>query len=160
MEKKIYYLTAEGYKKYKEEYERVKGALSENKSKMKEMRDELWRPEDLNPDYEPMESELISLEIKLKELENILKNSKIIKRKKEKEPKRVAIGTKVLVKINNQTTEEFTIVDSLESNPFLGKISTESPVGKSLLDRSKGDVVVVESLTKTTYKILKITYAE
>lgn len=155
MEKKTYHLTPEGFKKYKEEYKKLKEALRENKSKMKEMRDELWRPEDLNPDYEPIESELISIEMRLKELERVLNNVKIIKRPKDASPKIVTVGTNVIVEVNGQN-DEFTIVETLEANPFLGKISNESPVGKALLGRRIGEVVIVQSATKTTYKIVKI----
>lgn len=158
MEEKKYHLTKEAFNKYKEEYKKIKEELRKKRIEMKESRDELWRPEDLNCDYEPLESELISLEVRLKELENILKNAIIIKKNKENTPKKVTVGTKVLVKVNGKTTDEFIIVDSLESNPFLGKISVESPVGKALLGKSEGDTVIVQSATKTTYKILKISY--
>lgn len=155
MEKKIYHLTPEGFKKYKEEYGKLKEALRSNKSKMKEMKDELWRPEDLNPDYEPIESELISIETRLKELEGVLKNAKIIKKPKNASPKIVTVGTTVVVEVDGQI-DEFTIVETLEANPFLGKISNESPVGKALLGRRVGEIVVIQSATKTTYKIVKI----
>lgn len=155
MEKKNYHLTPEGYQKYKEDYKKLKEVLKKNKSKMKEMRNELWRPEDLNPDYEPIESELIANEIRLKELENILKNAKIIRKQKDTIPKLVSIGTTVVIETNGQI-DEFTIVDTLEANPAIGKISNESPVGKALLGKRKGEEVVVQSATKTSYKIIKI----
>jgi len=82
----------------------------------------------------------------------------VIRKTKGEKPKKVTIGTKVLVRINNQENDEFIIVESLEANPFLGKISVESPVGKALLGKSKEDIITVHSATKTTYKILKIKY--
>jgi transcription elongation factor GreA len=155
MENKSYHLTPEGFKRYKEEYKRLKQILRENRSKIKDIRDDLWRPEDLNSDYEPMESELISIEIRLKELENIIKNAKIIKKSKKTSPKIVTIGTTVIVEVDGQI-DEFTIVDTLEANPAVGKISNESPVGRALLGYHVGDEIVVSSPIKTVYRIKKI----
>ena len=39
--------------------------------------------------------------------------------------------------------ETFTIVGSTEARPTDGRISNESPVGRALLGRKKGDKVVV-----------------
>ena len=52
---------------------------------------------------------------------------------------------------------EFKIVGSTEANSLQGKISNESPVGKSLIGRSVGDTVTVETQAGIMeYKILKI----
>jgi transcription elongation factor GreA len=53
---------------------------------------------------------------------------------------------------------EFTIVGSTEADPFEGRISNESEVGKNLLGKQKGDtvqIVVPDGLL--TYKVLDIT---
>ena len=42
-------------------------------------------------------------------------------------------------------TDEYKIVGSQEADPFMSKISNESPIAKALLDRKVGDVVTVES---------------
>jgi transcription elongation factor GreA len=53
--------------------------------------------------------------------------------------------------------EQFTIVGSTEANPREGKISNESPVGRSLLGKHKGDQVVVHvPAGDFTYKIVEI----
>lgn len=157
MTEKIHYLTLEGFQQYKEEYKKLTETFKKSRSKMKEIRDELWRPEDLNPDYEPIESELISAKIRLKELENILKNSKIIRKPRHSSMKVVTIGSTILVEVDNQI-DELTIVDTLEANPAVGKISNESPIGKALLGHRVGDEVVISSPIKTIYKIKKIKY--
>ncbi len=72
---------------------------------------------------------------------------------------RVSVGLKV--KVQNVATKdemEFTIVGSTEADPFEGKISNESEVGKSLLGRQKGEtveIVVPDGILE--YKILDIT---
>ena len=57
----------------------------------------------------------------------------------------VHIGSRVRVK-NLDTGEEETyhIVGSTEANPLMGRISNESPVGREMLTRTKGDVFEVE----------------
>ncbi|MDD5552012.1 MAG: GreA/GreB family elongation factor [Candidatus Pacebacteria bacterium] len=155
MEEKTYHLTSEGFQKYKEEFKKLKENLREKKLKLKELRDEIWKPEDLNPDYEIIESEIISAEIKLKELENILKNSKSIRKRNQKAAK-ITIGSRVITQ-TKKTTEKFIIVETIEANPSNGKISKESPVGKAFLGKKIGDIVIVSFPQKTTYKIKNIT---
>ncbi|HEX7611967.1 MAG TPA: GreA/GreB family elongation factor, partial [Candidatus Limnocylindrales bacterium] len=53
--------------------------------------------------------------------------------------------------------ESFTIVGSTEASPREGKISNESPVGRALLGKRKGESVVVHvPAGDFSYKILKI----
>ena len=149
-----YYLTLAGLQKYKEEYERLKKLKTATKLKIKESRDELWRPEDLNPDYEALYVELNFAERKLKEMEDILENTKIIK-KSNRSPKKVTIGSTVIVEVEG-TKDKFTLVGTLETNPSKRKISIESPVGKALLGHAAGDEIMISSSIKKTYKIVKI----
>ena len=66
----------------------------------------------------------------------------------------------VTVEIDGQL-DEFTIVGTLESNPALGKISNECPVGKALLGKKVGDVVEVKTpIVKHKCKIIKIKYKD
>jgi transcription elongation factor GreA len=70
----------------------------------------------------------------------------------------VTIGSKVLLKDLEYDEEiEYTIVGSAEVDPYVGKISNESPVGKSLIGGKIGDIVEVhvpDGIIK--YEILKI----
>lgn len=52
--------------------------------------------------------------------------------------------------------KEYTIVGNLEANPFLGKISNESPLGKALIGKRKGKVVTykTESRQEITVEIV------
>ena len=70
---------------------------------------------------------------------------------------RVGLTVKVLDVEENEEME-FTIVGSTEADPFEGRISNESEVGKNLLGKQKGDtvqIVVPDGLL--TYKVLDIT---
>ena len=71
----------------------------------------------------------------------------------------VSVGSKVeVLDIEYDEKMEYTIVGSAEADPFLGKISNESPVGSALLGHKTGeevDVQVPDGIIK--YKILSIT---
>lgn len=70
----------------------------------------------------------------------------------------VTVGLTVKVQdVDTKEEEEFTIVGSTEADPFEGKISNESLVGKALLGNKAGDEVMVEVPDgNITYKILEI----
>ena len=51
------------------------------------------------------------------------------------------------------------IMGSIESDPTIGQISNESPTGKALIGKSKGDVVDVATPAGVLkYKVLSISY--
>ena len=70
----------------------------------------------------------------------------------------VSVGLKVKVKdVDSGDEMEFTIVGSTEADPFSGKISNESEVGKHLLGKKKGEkveIVVPDGIL--TYEIVNI----
>jgi len=100
------------------------------------------------------------LERKTEELENILKNYQIIKFPPKAKQNIVDLGAKVFLEDSSGQKVKFQIVGTLEANPFLEKISNESPVGKALLGCKVGEKVDIDSPVKLEYKILKITYEE
>ena len=64
---------------------------------------------------------------------------------------------------NNKTGEEetVTIVGSTEADPFEGKISNDSPVGRALLGTKAGDIVEVDTPQGVIkYKVLEIRGSE
>lgn len=91
-------------------------------------------------------------------LENMISKAKIIN-EDEMNIDRVSVGLRV--KVQNVATKdemEFTIVGSTEADPFEGKISNESEVGKSLLGKQKGETVEILVPDGTLeYKIIDIT---
>lgn len=151
---KKFYLTKEGLDNFKKEYEALKELrIAKARGKVPE----IWESEDLNPEYLSFREDVSLLDSKLFELENILKNSKLIKKPFPNRQNVVDFGATVLVEVDGQK-DEFMLVSSVESNPALGKISNESPVGKALLGHLVGDEVVVSSPIKTIYKIKNIKY--
>ena len=153
-EEKKFYLTKEGLEKIQKEYQGLKNLKF---SKTRGEIPKIWHSEDINPEYLSFWEDLSFLETRIAELENILKNAELIQPPPKEKQNVVNLGATVLVEVEGQN-DEFTIVGTLEANPALGKISSESPVGETLLGHRVGDEVIISSPIKTIYKIKKIKY--
>ena len=107
-----------------------------------------------NAEYEDAKNEQAFVEGRILALETLIKNAILIE---ETHPTdHVAIGSTVTVE-STDGRQTFTIVGSAEADPRDGKISNESPVGRSLLGHKKGDQVVVKvPAGDFSYKILAI----
>jgi transcription elongation factor GreA len=70
----------------------------------------------------------------------------------------VSVGSKVKLRdIGAKQTLEYRIVGSAEANPAENKLSNESPVGKAIIGRKKGETVQVEAPRGAMkFKILEI----
>ena len=87
--------------------------------------------------------------------QNVASNSKIIN--KPKTNGSVKLGSGVELKSSAGKKTQFLIVGTVEADPLNGKISDESPIGKTLLGRKVGDnVEIVTPADTTTYKIISI----
>lgn len=141
MAKKKIYLTQEGYEKLKKELdELLYKKRPEVIAKIKESRE--YGDLSENAEYDQARTEQSFIEGRIKEIQEILKNVEIIKKDHQKEV--VELGSTVVVLVDGQE-EVYTIVDSTEADPDLGKISNESLVGKSLLGKKVNEVVKVET---------------
>lgn len=112
-----------------------------------------------NSEYEEAKNEQAFTEGRIIELEKKVKNAKIIIEKKTK-GKTISLGSKVSLKNltkRDKELEVYTIVGATEADPFEGKISNESPVGSSLLDKTKGEKVkVIVPGGTVEYEIVKL----
>lgn len=97
-----------------------------------------------NSEYDDAKNEQAFIEGRIKEIENMLRNARIVT-DDEITGETVNLGTTVELR-DKETQEEFayTIVGSAEADPLNFKISNESPIGKAILGHSVGDVVKVE----------------
>jgi transcription elongation factor GreA len=95
-----------------------------------------------NSEYEDAKNDQGWIEGRILTLEKMIRNAEIIKEPSKKTSGTVQLGSKVQVK-DEFGTENFTIVGPVEADPRKGLISLESPVGKALLGKSKGDKVKV-----------------
>lgn len=154
IQEEIFYLTKEGLAKIQKEFEGLKNLkLSKAKGEIPGTRNS----EELDTEYLSFQEDLSFLESRIAELEHILKNAQLINPPPKEKRNVIQLGAKVLVEVDGQK-DELEIVGTLEANPTVGKISNESPVGRILLGHKAGDVVLVSSPIKTTYKIKKIKY--
>lgn len=107
-----------------------------------------------NSDYQNAREELDFLDGRISELEEVIKNAKIVEVSTDN--RTVDVGNSVRVKINGQETI-FHIVGEWEANPAEKKISPSSPLGQALVGRTKGDKVSVEAPAGTmVYEIVDI----
>ena len=155
MAEESFYITNKKLKEIKQEYEKLKKNLS---LKTQGEIPQVLNSEEMNPEYLLSQEDLNFLYSRKQELQNILKNYKLIKLPPKGNRDKVNLGAKVLVEGDGET-DEFEIVGTLDASPALGKISNESPVGKNLLGHEVGDEVIISSPIKTVYKIKKITYS-
>lgn len=156
--KKATLVTKEGLDKLREELEYLRGV---KRKEVAERIKEAISYGDLseNSEYEEAKNEQAFLEGRILELEDKVKNAKIIT-EHHKTTKTVQLGSTVhLTNLTKKRDEAeiYTIVGSTETDPFAGKISNESPVGNALLDKQKGDrIKVVAPAGAIEYQIVRI----
>ncbi len=97
-----------------------------------------------NSEYDEAKNKQAFIEGRIVVLENMLKNALIVD-DEDISTDVVSIGSIVKVlDIEFDDTIEYTIVGSAEANPSLNMISNESPVGRALIGKAKGDEVEVK----------------
>ena len=107
-----------------------------------------------NAEYEDAKNEQAFVEGRIQALSALVKNAVVIV--ENHSSTHVQIGSTVTIQ-SKDGKESFMIVGSAEASPAEGRISNESPVGRALLGRKKGDeVVVTVPAGDSKYKILSI----
>ena len=143
MPEKEIFLTPEGLKKLEEELQQLKTVkrqeIAEKIQEAKESRSAV-----ISPEYEEAKNEQGFVEGRILEIERMIKNAVIIQHKDAKTHS-VKLGSRVTVKLEDGSKENYTIVGSAEASPAEGKISNESPMGSALLNRKVGETVTFEA---------------
>ena len=104
-------------------------------------------------EYSAARDEQKTIENRILEIEDILKNAKIIR---AKSGGKVNIGSTVKVKTGDKELE-YTVVGPVEANPLEGKVSYESPLGKALMGKSEGETAELTTPKgKTEYQIVAV----
>ncbi len=108
-----------------------------------------------NADYHSARDERDILQARINEIEEILQKAKVTA---VKNTGVVSLGSVVTLEVVGKSKKiTYQMSGEYESNPAEGKVSIESPVGKALLSKKKGDSVEVNTPAgKITYKILEI----
>jgi len=149
-------LTPEGHTKLKEEIEFLSTV------KRREVAERIKQAREFgdiaeNSEYDDAKNEQALLEHRIATLEERLKDARVIDAG-EVTTDVVSVGTVVRLRdVDAKETIEYTIVGSAEANPAEYKLSNESPVGKAILGRKKGETVdVVAPRGSLKYKIMDI----
>ena len=150
-------LTEEGLKALEDELQDLKlNRRKEVAQKIKEAR-ELGDLSE-NAEYDAAKEEQRDIELRIEEIDKILKNAELVT-DDDVDSSVINIGCTVRIKDLEYDEElEYKIVGSTEANSLKGKISNESPVGKTLSGAKVGQKVEVETPAGIiVYKILEIT---
>ena len=149
-------LTPQGYEKLKAEIEYL------STEKRREVADRIRQAREFgditeNAEYDDAKNEQALLEHRIALLEERMLAARVIT-KKEIAKDVVSIGSKVRLRDMAQNkTFEYHIVGSAEANPAEHRLSNESPVGKAILGKKKGEVVEVAAPRGSfKFKILEI----
>ena len=89
-----------------------------------------------NQEYTDARAEQKTVENRIIEIQEILKNATLIKAPKQGD--KISIGASVVIDMGGKEFT-YTLVGPVEANPLEGKISHESPLGKELMGRKAGE---------------------
>jgi transcription elongation factor GreA len=156
LEVKEVILTPEGYERLKQEIEEL------STTKRREVAERIRVAREFgdiaeNAEYDDAKNEQMLLEHRIATLEERLRAARVIT-KKDIAKDVVSIGSKVKLRdVAAKQTVEYHIVGSAEANPAQNKLSNESPVGKAIIGKKKGETVEVSAPRGTLkFKILEI----
>jgi transcription elongation factor GreA len=149
-------LTPEGYEKLNQEIEYL------SNDKRREVADRIRTAREFgdiaeNAEYDDAKNEQALLEHRIATLEDRLRNARVLS-KKDVAKDVVSVGSKVRLRdLAAKQTFEYRIVGSAEADPSENKLSNESPVGKAIMGRKKGETVEVAAPRgKLKFKIMDI----
>ena len=150
-------LTPEGYEKLKVEIEHL------STDKRREVADRIRIAREFgdiseNAEYDDAKNEQAMLEHKIAQLEERLAHARVIDTA-DVDTSVVSVGSVVRLRdVDAKETVEYFIVGSAEANPAERKLSNESPVGKAIIGRKKGETVEVATPrgSKLRFKIMEI----
>ena len=144
MSKKISYYTKEGLDKLTAELNQLKTkGRSDIAKQIAEARDKGDLSE--NAEYDAAKDAQGHLEAKIAKLEDLMSNARLLDETKI-DTSSVSILSKVTIKNKkNNASVTYTLVSEEEADLKAGKISTQSPIGKGLLGKKKGDSVKIKT---------------
>jgi transcription elongation factor GreA len=153
----INYFTPEGLKKLQEELHYLKTVERPSISRqIAEAREKGDLSE--NAEYDAAKDAQGLLELKIRKLEEMLSNARILDESKIDVSKITVLTTVKLQNLNNNQQVLYTLVAEKEADFKAGKISVTSPIGKGLLGKTVGEIAEIDVPSgKLRFKILEIT---
>lgn len=152
----IVYLTAEGLKKIEEELDHL---INVRRPEIADRLQKAIAEGDLkeNADYHDTKEQQSLLEGRIRDLEDSLRRSQVIKETGPSNTVRVGSTVTIAEVGFEDEEEEYRIVGIHEADPGKGLISNESPIGSALLGAKKGQKVRAETPRgPLEFKVLKI----
>jgi len=151
-------MTAEGLQKLREEHTELIGTGRRDMSKRIQAARELGDLRE-NAEYDTAKNDQGLMEARIRQIEEVLKRAVVMDTPQSHGSVLVAaIGTTVTIEMDGEE-EVFTIVSPVEAKPREGRISNESPVGRSLLGHRVGENfdIIMPNGRKVATKIKAIT---
>jgi len=149
-------ITKEGLEELQKELLDRKTVL---KQKLQDQLDEELQEGDIseNANYYKLQDDIASNDRRIEELDDIINNAKVVKSNGDKKAgSKAGIGSKVTLK-QGDNNFEYTLVGSTEADPTTKRVSVESPVGKALIGKKKGDTVTIKLPTgNLKYDIIEV----
>ena len=97
-----------------------------------------------NSEYDEAKTEQGKLYSKIAELQEMIENAEVIEISADGDV--IGMGYRVsLLEIGESEPEDYEIVGSQESDPRVGRISEDSPIGRALMGKRAGDEILVEA---------------
>ena len=149
-----FYVTEEGLKELKEEYENLVHVVrNEVIEDLKAARAQGDLSE--NADYDAARDKQAQVEARIKELEHMIRNAEVIS--ENRGTSYVRLGSTVTVEpMDTHEKITFTIVGTVEADPLNGKVSNATPLAEAILEKKVGTVVTVEVDEPYYVKIVEI----
>ena len=149
-----FYVTEEGLKELKEEYENLVHVVrNEVIEDLKAARAQGDLSE--NADYDAARDKQAQVEARIKELEHMIRNAEVIS--ENRGTNYVRLGSTVTVEpMDTHEKITFTIVGTVEADPLNGKVSNATPLAEAILEKKVGTVVTVEVDEPYDVKIVEI----
>ena len=109
-----------------------------------------------NAEYQAAREDLAFVEGKVTELDGIIAKAKVLKTSKKKSNIMIDMGSIVTLKVGKEK-HVYHIVGEWEANPLEKKISHQSPLGKALIGKKKGEEIEIDvPAGKLKYVIVSI----
>jgi transcription elongation factor GreA len=144
MSKKISYYTKDGFEKLKAELAELKGkGRAAIANQIAEARDKGDLSE--NAEYDAAKDAQGHLEAKIAQLEDLVSNARLLD-ENNIDTSKVSILSKVTIKnMKNGASFTYTLVSEEEQDLKTGRLSTQSPIGKGLLGKKKGESAIIKT---------------
>ena len=143
MSQQVTYYTEEGLRKLKDELRQMKSVERPKISKqIAEARDKGDLSE--NAEYDAAKEAQGLLELKISKLEEVIGNARIIDESQVDDSKVFILSTVKIKNVTNGMSLSYTLVAENEADLKAGKISVDSPIGKGLLGKEKGEKVEIK----------------